>query len=421
MTKLATPIVIFLYNRLFDPLIQGNFWLYIKDYLSDPAAPVRFHVVTYEDPRHPLTEEQIALVENWKSQGLEWTALSWHPGMSLWQKFKDVLLGVLTVACLRARGHRHIVALGSVAGSFAYMCAALLRMRLFLYQYEPHSEVSAAAGAWSEDSQQYKLARFFEKRSAKYAHVITSGTRFMGERLKSDWNVRAEFFRVPTVVNEEKFRYDPEVGQAMRKTLGITEDQPVLFYTGKFGGLYYATEIARAFAWLREYDPRLHMVIVTPNEDKYVHSLFEEAGVGRAHYHVCHSSYDEIEKFYFVGDMGLITIPPGPGQEFRSSIKVGEYLCAGMPFLTPTGVSEDYLHADEQKVGVVVKDYSEAAIRRAWPEIQGYFTQNREELRIHCRTFGVSYRGFVSLRPVFRRAINSFISDQFGNQDQPTE
>ena len=30
-----TPIVIFLYNRLFDPLIQGNFWLYIRDYLNE--------------------------------------------------------------------------------------------------------------------------------------------------------------------------------------------------------------------------------------------------------------------------------------------------------------------------------------------------------------------------------------------------
>ena len=29
-------VVVFLYNRLFDPLIQGNFWLYVRDLLDTP-------------------------------------------------------------------------------------------------------------------------------------------------------------------------------------------------------------------------------------------------------------------------------------------------------------------------------------------------------------------------------------------------
>lgn len=404
-------IIIFLYNRLFDPLIQGNFWLYIKDYLEDPKTPKRFHVITYEDPRYPLTEEQKELVATWQSQGLEWTALTWHPGMSLWQKFKDIMAGLFAVGRLRSKGFRHIVALGSVAGSFAYICAAVLRMRLFLYQYEPHSEVSRDAGAWSESSLQYKLARYFEKRSAHYAHVIASGTRFMGERLQDEWHVRATFFRIPTVVNENKFSFDPAIGQRMRETLGIEQDQPVLFYTGKFGGLYYAEEIPRAFALLREYEPRLHMLIVTPNDDDYVHGMFDAEKVDRATYSICHSAYDEIEKYYFVGDLGLITIPPGPGQKFRSSIKVGEYLCAGMPFLTPAGVSEDYIHATEQDVGVVVENYNEAPIRGAWPEIRRYLSMDKETRRAQCRTFGIKYRGFSSLNPVFKSAIDALVKN----------
>lgn len=402
-----TPIVIFLYNRLFDPLIQGNFWLYIKGYLADPAAPVRFHVVTFEDPRHPLTDAQKALVSQWQAQGLAWTALTWHPGMGLVQKMRDVLSGFATVARMRMRGYRHIAALGSVAGSFAYMCAAPLRMRLFLYQYEPHSEVSRDAGAWREESRQFRLARYFERKSAEYAHVIASGTRFMGERLKNEWGVRAQFFRVPTVVNENKFDYEPDMAAQMRTELGLDPDQPVLFYTGKFGGLYYDVEIAQAFRWLRDNDPRLHLLIVTPNDDDYVHDLFAQAGIDRVNYSVCHSSYDDIERFYMVGDLGLITIPPGPGQKFRSSIKVGEYLCAGMPFLTPTGVSEDYLHATEQDVGVVVADFSESAIRGAWPEIKRYLEMDKTERRKRCREFGISYRGFSSLNPVFRTAIDA--------------
>jgi len=403
----STPIVIFLYNRLFDPVVQSNIWLYIRNYLGDPASPVRFHVISFEDPSHPLTPRQRELVVEWQAQGLEWTRLKWHPGVGLRQKMKDVTSGFRVMAVLRAKGYRHVIAFGSVAGSFAYMSALPLRMRLFLHSYEPHSEVSRDAGAWTETSRQFRLAQYFERKSAEYADVIASGTRFMGERLKDEWRVRAEFFRIPTVVNEEKFSYDEATDRQMREELGLTLDQPVLFYTGKFGGLYYSIEIARAFAWLREYEPRLHLLIVTPNEDAYIMSLFDKAGVDSATYTIRHSSYDEIERFYVVGDIGLITIPPGSGQKFRSSIKVGEYLCTGMPFLTPTGVSEDYLHATEQDVGIVVDDYGEVAIRRAWPEVKRYLDMEKNERRARCRAFGISYRGFSSLNPVFRAAIDA--------------
>ena len=96
-----TPVVIFLYNRLFDPLIQGNFWMYIKNILDDPDAPYRLHVVTYEDPAIPLTPEQEKLVAHWQSQGLEWTQLTWHPGMQLSRKGRDVAAGFAAMARLR--------------------------------------------------------------------------------------------------------------------------------------------------------------------------------------------------------------------------------------------------------------------------------------------------------------------------------
>ena len=40
-------VIVFLYNRLFDPLIQSNFWLYIKDYLEDPSNPCHKKTLGY--------------------------------------------------------------------------------------------------------------------------------------------------------------------------------------------------------------------------------------------------------------------------------------------------------------------------------------------------------------------------------------
>ncbi|MGH1367090.1 MAG: hypothetical protein ACRBCL_00635 [Maritimibacter sp.] len=403
-----TPVVIFLYNRFFDPLVQGNFWLFIKDYLEDEDAPVRFHVITFEDENFPLTPEQLAQVDIWRDAGLEWTPLDWHPGMGLATKLRDVFAGFLTLAKLRAKGWKHIIAFCAIAGAFSYLCATVLRMRLFIHSYEPHSEISRDAGAWSEESKQYKITRILEKRSAKFAHVIASGTRFMGDRLNK-WKARATFFRIPSVVNDTKFSFDPEARRTTRKSLGIEQNQSVVLYTGKFGGLYYGIETARAFSCMLEHDPSLHMLIVSPNAPEDIQDLFDQAKVPAHRYSICQSSYDEIERYYSAGDIGLITIPPGPGQKFRSSIKVGEYLCAGMPFLTSTGVSEDYIHAQEQDVGVVVDSFDDACIHAAWPEIERYFEESPDEKRQRCRSFGVSYRGFSSLNPVFKSAVSALI------------
>ena len=127
MSKHTHRIVIFLYNRLFDSLIQGNFWMYIDSYLQEPSTIIRFHVVTYEDSRFPLTEAQLQKLAQWQRQGLEWTQLRWHPGTGIRGKLLDVASGLNAVLKLRLNGYRHIVTLGSVAGTYAYLYAQIGR------------------------------------------------------------------------------------------------------------------------------------------------------------------------------------------------------------------------------------------------------------------------------------------------------
>ncbi len=86
-------VIIFLYNRLFDQVNQSNFWLYFRDYLKAENNPYKFHVISYEDPNFPLTDEQQKLLDEWKKQGLDWTPLKWHQGKELSKKFIDLVNG----------------------------------------------------------------------------------------------------------------------------------------------------------------------------------------------------------------------------------------------------------------------------------------------------------------------------------------
>lgn len=403
-------VIIFLYNRLFDPLIQGNFWLYIEDLLLDPLFDVSIHVVTYEDSRFPLTSEQRLKLDSWKCKGLRWSALNWHPGTGLSQKLRDILAGWRMVFRLRRKGAKHIIALGSVAGSYAYVYARSLGMRLFLYQFEPHSEYAIDNGMWPKGSAQHRIAGSLERKASRYASVIASGTRYMQERLEGAWDSRARFVKLPTVANDRKFQFDPALRKRTRESLGLSPSTPLLFYPGKFGGLYYYEKTAWMFRWLLDLEPSLHFLIVTPHVDEEVHSLFDGANVPRNSYTIRHSDYPDIHGYYFAADFAIIAVPPGPSKKFISNIKVGEYLCAGLPFLITRGISEDHLVAEEQQVGVVVDDFVESEIKAAWPRIHAFLSQDPEERRAHCRAVGLDYRGFDVLNPRFRSAVETLLS-----------
>jgi len=406
MNKHSPKVILFLYNRLFDQVNQSNFWLYIKDYLINDRYAYKFHVVTYENSKLPLTTEQLELLNEWKDKGLKWTPLKWHQGTQLWKKLLDMTKGLFVVSGLRIKGYKHIVTLASVAGGFAYVYSKILRLKLFMYSFEPHSEYGVDNGMWTQSSRQYKITSYLEKKSAHFATVVASGTRFMEYRIKEEWKSNANFIKLPTVVDDQKFRYNEFDRKKIRKLLNISEGKQLLYYPGKFGNLYYsASQFACMFKWIREEDSGIHLLVVTPQDIQEVKKLFDEAGVNSTDYTITQCEYTDIQKFHSASDFAIISVPPGPSKKFISNIKVGEYLCAGLPFLITHGVSEDYIYANEKQVGVVVKDFTKDEVKKAYPKIKTFLDTDKKKLRQHCREVGTEYRGFKKLNDSFKKAM----------------
>lgn len=406
---MAIKVTIYFYNRLFDPLIQGNFWIFIDDYLKNNPEGFEFHLVTYEDSRLPLTTDQREMVLEMQRRGVAWTPLQWHPGSSILNKVADIMAGFRAIFVLRCKGFRHLIAYGSVAGSFCYLYSRFFRLKLFLYSYEPHSEYLVDNKMLLPSSMQYNILHWLERKAANFSTIISSGTRFMQKRLENEWKVKAKFFKIPSVTDCKKFSFDPVARTEVRMDLNLTAEARVLFYPGKFGSLYYNTEIALMFRWLLDENPALHFLILTPQPVDEITDLFREAGVPSSSFTIRKSDYGEVQRYFSAADFGLIAVPAGPSKRFISNIKVGEYLCSGLPFLITRGVSEDCLVAEEQDVGVVVNDFNESEIRDAWPKIKVFLEMDAGYRRERCMTVGRDYRGFESLNPIFRAAMTEFI------------
>ena len=408
-------VIIYLYNRLNDPLIQSNLFLYINE--LNKKGIYKFTVVTYEsiaqnsyeNTNYTLTPQEIKQNESaLNDQDIDWVRLEWFSGKSLYNKLKCFLNGFKEIKKLKKQGYDHIVALGTVAGSFAYLFSKFLNIHLYLYQYEPHSEYTYDVGYWSKSSLGFQMLNRLEKRSAHSAKVISSGTKHMENRLKN-WKTKAAFFKIPSVVNQEKFQYSIEKSNYIRDKYSIPRDKKVILYAGKFAGLYFNEENPRMFSYLRNFSKDFHILIVTLNPIEEIKELFKNEGITQ-NLTVTSSSYEDIDKYLSAADFGTVSVESGPSKQFVSNIKVGEYLSCGLPYLICRGISEDDWYAENKGVGVVVKDFSEKEINQAYPKIQAYLDKDPQSLKEHCRKIGIEYRGFVNLYPRFEQAMKSLTS-----------
>ena len=265
-------VIVYLYNRLLDPLIQGNIFLYINELTQrSERCPYEFTIITYEDDQYPISEsDKQIILEDFSKRYIHWIPLKWHPGTSPLQKGIDLVAGMRAVYYLRLNGYKHLISLGSVAGSLAYLFCGLFRIKLFLYQYEPHSEFNVDNGVWKSSSFSFRSLNFIEKKSAIFANVISTGTSYMLSRLES-WKIKGSTFKIPSVVNDSIFSFKGEARKRIRASLGISEDKKVIIFAGKFGGLYYGIETLQAFKWLAESISNLFFLLLhlkVPNWSK---------------------------------------------------------------------------------------------------------------------------------------------------------
>lgn len=400
-------LIIYLYNRFNDPLVQSNLWLYIDKLSIEFRDKYSFMLITYEDEAFKLSpEENVKINQELNQRNIEWIKFIWHPGKSIIKKLPDFIFGFYTIFRLRIfKGYRAIISLGTIAGSFAYLYSVFLGLKLYLYQYEPHSEYTLDVGYWEKSSWGYRILNKLERLSVNKAKVISSGTKHMEQRLKA-WNFKGSFFKIPSVVNQTKFQYSESNSHYIRKKYGIACDKKVILYAGKFAGLYFNEENPRMFSYLRELSKDFHILIVTLNPIKEIKDLFKAEGVTED-LTVTTSSYEDIDKYLSAADFGIVSVESGPSKKFVSNIKVGEYLSCGLPYLICRGISEDDWYAEEYNVGVVVKDFTKDEIVKAYPKIDSFLNEEREVLKNRCRKVGVEYRGFSNLYPRFCKAVET--------------
>jgi hypothetical protein len=395
-------IIILTQNSFKDPLFYGTVVSYLKE-ISE-TNKFNFYLISFELKEYKQSSEEITFIQNdLLKYNMFWRPFNWKGGSLI--VFKKILEFInCFIYCFYLvlfKKAKALYAHSVTAGTYGLIISKIFRIKLIVFTYEPLSEFMEECGVWNKNSFKFKLQNYFEYLCGVKADYIATGTQYMVERLKQ-WKSKAEVYRVPSCIDEDLFCFRKDKRIEIRDKLSLN-DKNVFIYAGKFGDVYYKDEIGSLLFTVQQFIKNPFFIILTPNNRKEIEQLLISQKVDLNKCFISKVSLNEVPDYLSASDIGIVAVPPLPSQKFRSPIKVGEYLCCGIPYIVCEGISEDDLYAKKYNVGVVVKDFSADEIKKGISDMEILLKEDKEIQRQRCRVTGIEYRSKKIAVDVFKK------------------
>lgn len=393
-----------------DPLFNGLIYQYIRQFKEKHPEEYIYHFFTEEMPAHVMNKaEQEALKLRLAQEHIHWHPITYRGGKfilfkKLWN-FIHLFGSIWKIK--RQEQVKILIGFLAIAGGYSYIIATLLRLKLMVFCFEPHSLYMKEFGIWSENSLKFKLLNKIEKLQATKADYVVVPTIHTINLLQK-WQSKAKLCRVPISVDTEKFYFSAVDASRIRHQHDIPADRYVVLYLGKFGGIYYQEkEVAAYCKQLLDFDSNIFFLTISPNDSATIRAAYLAAGLAESDFCVLDKiPYEEVQHYISASDMGLVAIPPLDSQKYRTPVKIGNYLACGIPFIVTKGIADDDIMAKEENVGVVFGSLDQADVSVALPKLKELMYEDKQSLRLRCRAAAIKHRGIHNSVQALENTIN---------------
>lgn len=381
------------YFGLREPLVQTQVLPYLREILK--LEEVQVSLLTFEpNLKKNWTNEEIkSEKEKLAKENIKWFALPYHKNPTVPATIYDVINGArLTLSIVRKEKidilhSRSIIAamMGAIVKKlYPRSLILLLDVRGFL----PEEYIDT--GKWQENSKIYKLVKLAEKWLFKEADAFVVLTEKAREILfpESRQTGFDKFNRpvevIPCCINKARFQTAAKYNrEAIRQELNLN-GRKVYIYIGSFGGWYLTDEIISFLAYTHQKDSSAFTIILTQREVKKVRNLLINAGLRQEDFLVKSVSPEEIPKYLKAADVALSFIKSSYSKKASSPTKIAEYLAAGLPIISNSGIGDLDELIEGEGVGVIINGFSEKDFESAQKKIE-FLLQNEDLRQYNCR------------------------------------
>jgi glycosyltransferase involved in cell wall biosynthesis len=342
------------YLSIDEPLVETQVIAYLRGLT---AAGHEMHLLTF-DTRSVGRRQRRARRQALLGEGIMWHRLQYHKRLSLVATAFDVTVGTLVALGLCVRHRLTVVhARNHVPGAMALVVCGVLRGRHLVFDVRGvMAEEYEDAGIWKRDSVAFRVTKWVERRCLeKAAGVVVLTERIRRQLLPGpdERNVQV----IPSCADVSAIAAAGGRRDELRSRLRV-DSRTVLLYVGKFGGWYMTEEMVDFFATARSVLPGLFFLVLTQSERARVTNLMATRGLTEAEFAVTRVLPSDVPAYLSVGDCAISLIRPSPSKVSSSPTKIAEYLAAGLPVVSTSGVGDVDGVLARHRTGVLLSDLS---------------------------------------------------------------
>lgn len=407
------------YFGLREPLVQTQVLPYLREIIK---GGVEAQILTFEtNPKETWTADEIAETKRkLLAEGIVWNFLTYHKRPSAPATLFDVFCGAFyawrlarreKIDVFHARVHTPAM-MGALAKVFLFgknKPKLLFDIRGFF------PEEYTDAGIWKENGELYKSVKKIENRLLKTSDafvVLTERAReiLFPESAANGFEKQGKPVEViPCCVDLQRFdAANEDSRREMRGKLNI-ENRFTLVYVGAFGGWYLTKETADFYGELKRKIPDAFALILTQSKAEIIEPLLRERGFSEGDFFIRKVLPDEIPLYLSAADAAVSFIKPCYSKQASSPTKNAEYLACGLPIVVNDGIGDTTKFTEDDKTGVVIKEFSAESYRKALAELDKLL-ENREDLAARCKKsagerFDLTNVGGVRYRRIYERIL----------------
>ncbi|MBO0347855.1 glycosyltransferase [Phormidium pseudopriestleyi FRX01] len=372
------------YDGLLEPLGQSQ----VFQYLNQLAKEYPITLVTYEKPEDwAKTKERNVFIEKVRAAGIRWIPLRYHQRPTAPATAYDLAVGFLVCIYLVIRYRIKLVHVRSyVPAVLGLLLKHIFGVRFIFDMRGFWVDERIDAEIWTENSRLYKIAKWFERQFLTHADVVVSLTH-AGVKVMQKFPYLQEntprFEVIPTCTNLEIFypRFNIQNRQDRPFTLG---------YVGSVGGWYLFDIVLECLKELLEIRPNARLLILNRNQGDYIRNRLNFYGINEHLVELKTVFYNQVAEEMHQMDAGIFFIKPVFSKQASAATKLGEFLGCGIPCLSNDGVGDMTEILEENKAGVILREFGPQAQILAVQQL----LQLVEDPRVGDRCVATAHRYF---------------------------
>ncbi len=362
-----------------EPLGQSQVWRYLSG-LSERHQIILISYEKADDWADESARERLRKVVS--SKGVIWVPLKYHKEPSAAATAFDILWGILVAGYLTLKHRVKIVHARSYVPSVIALSLKRAFGLLFVFDMRGFwADERVDGGLWPKDSYLYRTAKWFERRFLLSADRVVSLTQAAVDEMRKFPYLQEHmptFEVITTCADLDLFKPDV-LGQRKQN-----DDRPVtLGYVGSVGVWYLFDETLKCFRLLRQAIPDARLHILNRGAHAYIIDRLNYYHIAPEAVRLEVADHAGVARAMRQMDAGIFFIKPVYSKMASAPTKLAEFLSCGIPCLANAGVGDMAHILESEQVGIVLRDFTEAAMRDAVASLLDLARQ--PDIRQRCR------------------------------------